>query len=238
MIRQAVKFALDAPAAASPFDLWEEVYQRQTAWAAETSFPPLLWGFGVSMVERALVDAFCRATGRSFEQAVRDNSLGVRLDALHRELAGKEPAALLPDRANRTMIIRHTVGLADPLTDSDVPQEERLADGLPQSLEASVRFYGLTHLKIKLSGNTGADIERLQRIARIMESHAPDGYAHTLDGKRILHGSRPVFSASGRRFSPNLHSVRSLTVRFFVGAAVPSRRCARGVRASGPPTLA
>ena len=42
VIRQAVKFALDAPAAASPFDLWEEVYQRQTAWAAETSFPPLL----------------------------------------------------------------------------------------------------------------------------------------------------------------------------------------------------
>ena len=185
VIRQAVKFALDAPAAASPFDLWEEVYQRQTAWAAETSFPPLLWGFGVSMVERALVDAFCRATGRSFEQAVRDNSLGVRLEALHRELAGKEPAALLPDRANRTMIIRHTVGLADPLTDSDVPQEERLADGLPQSLEASVRFYGLTHLKIKLSGNTGADIERLQRIARIMESHAPDGYAHTLDGNEF-----------------------------------------------------
>ena len=185
VIRQAVKFALATPAACSPFDLWQEIFQRQTAWAADTSYPPLLWGFGVSMVERALIDAFCRATGRSFEQAVRDNSLGVRLGALHRELAGKEPAALLPDHANRSMVIRHTVGLADPLIDGEIPQEERLTDGLPQSLEASVRFYGLTHLKIKLSGDTKVDVERLQRIARIMETHASAGYAHTLDGNEF-----------------------------------------------------
>ncbi len=185
VIRQAVSFALDSPAADSPFEFWHQLHERQETWAAETSFPPLLWGFGVSMVERALIDGFCRATGRTFEQAVRDNSLGVRLGACHAELAGYEPAALLPARANRSMIIRHTVGLADPLTDDDVPQEERLTDGLPQSLEASVRFYGLTHLKIKLSGEASADIERLQRIAQIMETHAPDNYAHTLDGNEF-----------------------------------------------------
>ena len=116
---------------------------------------------------------------------MRENSLGLRLEAIHEELSGYEPAALLPDRAQRTMIIRHTVGLADPLTDGDVPKAERLHDGLPQSLAASVRFYGLTHLKIKLSGDTGADIDRLQRIAQIMENHAPAGYAHTLDGNEF-----------------------------------------------------
>ena len=185
VIRQAVTFALDSPAASSPFDLWQGIYQHQSTWAADTSYPPLLWGFGVSMVERALIDAFCRATGRTLAQAMRDNSLGVRLDALHGELSGYEPADLLPKHANRTMIIRHTVGLADPLTDSEVPQDERLTDGLPQSLEASVHFYGLTHLKIKLSGDTDVDVERLQRIARIMETHASAGYAHTLDGNEF-----------------------------------------------------
>ncbi len=185
VIRQAVEFALATPPAASPFDFWHEVLRRQAAWAATTSYPPLLWGFGVSMVERALIDAFCRASGRSFAQAVRDNALGVRLEALHGELAGYAPAALLPERARRSMRIRHTVGLADPLTDDDIPPTERLADGLPQSLEASVRYYGLTHLKIKLSGETDADIERLLRIAHIMETHAPDGYAHTLDGNEF-----------------------------------------------------
>lgn len=185
VIRQAVRFAREARAAATPFALWHEIFQRQAAWAAGTNYPPLLWGFGVTMVERALIDGFCRATGRSLERAMRENSLGLHLEAIHEELTGYEPAALLPDRAKRTMIIRHTVGLADPLTDDDVPQAERLQDGLPQSLEASVQFYGLTHLKIKLSGDTGADIDRLQRIARIMETHAPTGYAHTLDGNEF-----------------------------------------------------
>lgn len=183
--QQAVSLALDLPVAESPFDFWRHLHARQEAWAAETSYPPLLWGFGVSMVERALIDAFCRATGSTFEQAVRDNSLGVQLGDCHAELKSYKPAALLPERANRSMIIRHTVGLADPLTDDDIPQDERLTDGLPQSLEASVRFYGLTHLKIKLSGEASADIERLQRIAQIMEMHAPAGYAHTLDGNEF-----------------------------------------------------
>jgi hypothetical protein len=185
VIQQAVRLALEAPTAASPFNLWYEVFQRQASWAAKTTYPPLLWGFGVSMVERALIDAFCRATDKPFAHALRDNSLGVRLEFIHRELKGQEPGALLPKRANRTMTIRHTVGLADPLTDSDIPADELLTDGLPQSLEASVQFYGLTHLKIKLSGETGADIDRLQRIARIMETHAPSGYAHTLDGNEF-----------------------------------------------------
>lgn len=185
VIRQAVAFALDAPAAESPFAFWRSLHLRQEAWATETSYPPLLWGFGVSMVERALIDAFCRGAGATFAQALRDNTLGVQLGDIHEELTGYEPAALLPAHANRTMVIRHTVGLADPLTDSDIPQDERLSDGLPQSLEASVRFYGLSHLKIKLSGDASADIERLQRIAQIMENHAPAGYAHTLDGNEF-----------------------------------------------------
>ena len=114
VIRQAVQFAHEARAAATPFALWHEIFQRQAVWAADTNYPPLLWGFGVTMVERALIDAFCRATGNSLERAMRENSLGLRLEAIHEELSGYEPAALLPDRAQRTMIIRHTVGLADP----------------------------------------------------------------------------------------------------------------------------
>src|SRR5205085_5115748 len=45
-------------------------------------------GFGVSLVERAIIDAWCRARGTTFAHAVRDASLGVRLAAIHSELAG------------------------------------------------------------------------------------------------------------------------------------------------------
>ena len=213
VIRQAVTFARDVPPAANPFNLWYEVYMRQASWAAATRYPPLLWGFGVSLVERALLDAFCRATNTTFAHALRDNSLGVRLGAIHRELAGYAPADLLPERPHRAMTIRHTVGLADPLTDGDVPPAERLSDGLPQSLEASVRFYGLRRLKIKLSGDTSADIDRLQRIARIMETHAPAGYAHTLDGNEFYTEVGPF-----RRFWETIQAEPSL--RSFLARAL------------------
>ena len=56
------------------------------------------------------------------------------------------------------------MGLADPIVDEDVDASERLDDGLPQSLAASVRRYGLRELKIKISGDIERDAERLNEI--------------------------------------------------------------------------
>jgi hypothetical protein len=42
-----------------------------------------------------------------------------------------------------------------------------------------VKRYGLTHFKLKLCGNTAQDIDRLQRIARVIDGHAQ---LVTLDG--------------------------------------------------------
>ena len=54
VIRQACALAEGAPPADSVFAFWVRLHDQQMAWAAETSYPPLLWGFGVSLVERAL----------------------------------------------------------------------------------------------------------------------------------------------------------------------------------------
>src|SRR5262249_4958474 len=152
----------------------------------EKSFPPLLAGFGVSLVERAVLDAFCRATGVPFAEALRRNTPGIRLGEIHAELVDCHPTELLPSRPLDTMILRHTVGLGDPLTNADIPPAEVLDDGLPQSLEACIRAYGLTHFKIKLCGDTERDMDRLQRIARVLEATAPR-YVLTLDGNEQYH---------------------------------------------------
>ena len=182
VIRQACHLALVAGPARTVYELWREIYEGQKEWAASGNYPPLLWGFGVSLVERALIDAFCRVTGSTFEYALRKNAFGIRLGDIHRGMEGVEPRALLPERASRSIIARHTVGLTDPLTDADVPGDERVDDGLPQSLEASIRAYGLTHLKIKLCGDAAQDAERLKQIAGLMERHSGSDYAFTLDG--------------------------------------------------------
>ncbi len=154
------------------------------------AFPPLLWGFGVSLVERAVIDGFCRARRTTFGETLRTGGLGLRLEDLHRELHGASPAQLLPSQPLRRVIARHTVGLADPLTESDIPVTERLADGLPQSLESCIAAYGLTHFKIKLSGDAERDIDRMRRIAAIVGDHGA-AFAFTLDGNEFYRAVAP-----------------------------------------------
>ena len=166
---------------ATPFDTWKQLYEEQEAWAAEEELPPLLSNFGVSLVERALLDAVCRALGRSFGELLRASRLGIELGRIHQELAGLPAAGLLPADPLGRVTVRHTVGLADPLTDDEIPPSERLPDGLPQSLAASVQAYGLRHFKLKVSGEPEADRERLSRIASTLREVAPRDFAFSLD---------------------------------------------------------
>jgi hypothetical protein len=180
VVEAACAFAEAATPAASVFDLWHRVYRAQERWADHHGFPPLLAGFGVSMVERAVIDAFCRLTRTPFATAVRANTFGIRLGDLHRSLGGAAPAQFLPPAPLREVRLRHTVGLGDPLTEQEIPPNERLDDGLPQSLEASIRSYGLTHFKIKLSGDIENDLPRMRRVAVLLAASTAE-YAFTLD---------------------------------------------------------
>ena len=51
--------------------------------------------------------------------------------------------------------------MTDPLTRDEIPPAERLEDGLPQALVDCIRRYGLTHFKIKISGNYDASVQPL-----------------------------------------------------------------------------
>lgn len=183
-MRNVIETACDVARAAgkhrSVYDWWLHVYQGQTAWGGGWGIPPLLTHLGTSLVERAVIDAFCRAQATPFARVVRENRLGVRLRDLHPELGYFEPVAFLPEQASRSVIARHTVGMTDPLTDVEIAPADRLDDGLPQSLEACVREYGLSHFKIKLSGNVDDDVERLRRIADLLARVSPN-YRYTLD---------------------------------------------------------
>jgi hypothetical protein len=106
----------------------------------------------------------------------------VRLGEVHPELAGAQPAGLLPPAPLPAVIARHTVGLGDPLRDEEIPAPERLDDGLPQSLAACVRTYGLTHYKLKLWGDAGRDVARLAAIAAVVDGAAGWPCRFTLDG--------------------------------------------------------
>jgi hypothetical protein len=181
VFRAAADIARELDPEPTPFDAWTALYARQREWAADTDHPSLLWSYGVSLVEQALLDAFCRLKDVSFGTAVRDNSLGIDLGAIYGELSGFEPAALLPEEPRRSTAVRHTVGLTDPLTDEDLDPSSRLDDGLPQTLTEYVREDGVDHLKIKLSADRETDAIRLARIADVLDDEGVEEYRCTVD---------------------------------------------------------
>jgi hypothetical protein len=78
--------------------------------------------------------------------------------------------------------VRHTVGLGDPLDAAGIAPADRLDDGLPQDLRSCIRFYGLRYFKLKLSGASDADVDRLERIAAILLEETGGHFFVTLDG--------------------------------------------------------
>ncbi len=93
------------------------------------------------------------------------------------------PGDLLPPKPRREIFVRHTVGLADPLTEGDIEEADQCDDGLPQSLAASIQVYDLRYFKIKLCGDADRDIDRLRQVAEIIQ-HATDRETRADDSLR------------------------------------------------------
>jgi hypothetical protein len=106
--------------AGSPFAFRRALYEHQRQWAAETDLPALAWNYGVSLVECAVIDAACRHHDTPFARAVREGLLGTDPGAVYDELEGVDPADVLPNEPVREIALRHTAGLTDPLTDTDL----------------------------------------------------------------------------------------------------------------------
>ncbi|MGO4481806.1 mandelate racemase [Rhizobium pisi] len=140
---------------------------------------PLAAGFGPSLIARAALDAYCRMAGISFFDAVRRNIIGIGGHMLPGDIDADAAAAVLAGlRPAGSISARHTIGLLDPITENDIA--EPIDDGLPQSLEAVITRYGNHWFKIKLSGVIDADLDRLRRIAAVLD-RVPD-YRVTVDG--------------------------------------------------------
>lgn len=165
----------------SAFGHFAAHHRDQFEGAAAAGLPQLVAAFGPALIDRALIDALGRALGRSFYDLAGSNALGLAADpALTPDLAGFDCGRFLAGlRPADRIAARHTVGLVDPLTTADVA--ERPADDLPVTLEEVVATYGHRWFKLKVSGDLDADLDRLSRIAAVLD-RTPGQYRATLDG--------------------------------------------------------
>ena len=154
-------------------------YRAQIETCATEGLNPLIACYGPALVDRALLDALCRALGISFYAAARANLPGVDV-SLTADLAGFDVARFLAAlRPAASIAARHTVGMVDPITAAD--QNERVGDGLPETLEEVVARYGHRYFKLKVGGDVAADIVRLSAIASVLD-RSPEPYFASLDG--------------------------------------------------------
>ena len=145
-----------------------------TAWRHSMPTKGLVENYGPALLDRALLDAFCRAQGVSFFEAIQRNLVGAEVFEgmdLENYFAKLKPL--------KNIAARHTVGLVDPITAAD--QQERVNDGLPETLEEVVARYGQRWFKLKVGGDSSADVERLSAIAAVLD-RIPEPYAASLDG--------------------------------------------------------
>jgi hypothetical protein len=174
-LRESLRNARDAlladAEAQTPYMHSQAAGEAAIAVSVARGLPRLAAQFGAAVLDKAIADAALRAVGLSWVDGLRAGVLG---DPWSTRLELARPAQV---------VLRHTVGLADRLTDSDPGTDPH--DGLPATLEAAIRHYGLHHFKLKLSGRIDADLERLARIAEVLQRVAGD-WRVTLDGNETF----------------------------------------------------
>jgi hypothetical protein len=159
---------------------WIDSYGAQIALGTVQGLNSLTAGFGPALIDRAVLDALCRAAGVSFYEAIRKNLPGIMPPVWQMDFEGFDMEDFLYGLKPRAEIAaRHTVGMVDPITAADL--KEPVGDGLPETLEQVVERYGHRWFKLKVGGDAAADVERLAAIASVLDRI--DGkYAASLDG--------------------------------------------------------
>ena len=146
------------------FGLHAACYDHQIARCARADIPALAAGYGPAQLDKAILDALLRAQGMDIFDGLNSNVVG--LDArltpdidnaiIENFLALRNPTSRI--------LIRHTVGMLDPLDDLAVVHAES----------------GCRYFKVKLSGDPVADRDRLASIIETLTDLGVD-YRLTLD---------------------------------------------------------
>jgi hypothetical protein len=166
----------------SCFDLWFELYEQHVASQARDSDDLLVRGFGIAMLERAIIDAYCRLTDQSFHQALLKGGLGFAPQKVHPQLSEWSLTGNFAETPEQTITLRHTVGLLDVLATRDLQQNENPNDGLPTTLQEDIAAYGLSWFKLKVAGPGPEYVQRLLDIAELVKGSDGENAQFTIDG--------------------------------------------------------
>jgi len=157
---------------AHPIEIGVDLMSRYAGLAATARYeaglsepiPELARLVAASPLDAAIHDAYGRLHGLNSYRTLSREYLPADLSTfLDDSFRGEHLDQYVLPAPKPRMPLYHLVGALDPLTDADIPK--RIADGLPETLPEWIAADGLTHLKIKLSGEDPAwDIDRVLAV--------------------------------------------------------------------------
>jgi L-alanine-DL-glutamate epimerase-like enolase superfamily enzyme len=175
LAHRVVKLAVAYKATGHPLEITHELAASYQSLADEVArkqkltepFPRLAQLVSASPVEAAIHDAQGKALGQNSYNLLGPEFVSRDLAAyLTPEFAGEYLDRYTLRQPKPRMPLYHLVGALDPLTEADV--SARIGDGLPETLGEWIAYNGLTHLKIKLSGDDLRwDVERVLGVERV-----------------------------------------------------------------------
>ncbi len=187
------------------FGHYASLYKEHLEVSAAVGLNALTASYGPALIDRAVMDALCRIENLSLAQSVQANRPGIQPQILLKEFGGFQMDRFLSRLSPASdLYARHTIGMVDPLTAGDQSCDDRLDDGLPETLEEVIQIYGYRYFKIKVGGDLKSDMARLQQIAAVLDrSKAP--YKATFDGNEQYDNvDRVIELLSAMRAEPTL----------------------------------
>ncbi|WP_309398630.1 hypothetical protein [Cerasicoccus maritimus] len=160
---QAARLATEVRAG-SVFSFWLQMRAALDSWQKTNGKSMAAAAFGLALLERALMDAFCRAKTKPFAACLHDNDFKIELGKLCRPLKDRQPGKLLEGPLQGGMRVQLAVAPAAPMTE------------LESAIAAGYRQFNLG-----LSGQATADLARLIDIAARLDQ-IEGRYAVSLEG--------------------------------------------------------
>ena len=158
-----------------PLDITRDLEESHATVAGEVvrdaglaeAMPRLAQLVSASPLEAAIHDAYGKALGANSYNLLGEEFVARDLSAyLTDEFVGEWLDRYTLRQPKPRMPLYHLVGALDPLAAADVSKP--VGDGLPETLAEWIPFNGLTHLKIKLSGDDLAwDVGRVLAVERV-----------------------------------------------------------------------
>lgn len=173
LVQRLAAQAAESSLRGDPFVLWRPLYDglddllERTARHAGVDVIPRLAGLlALGAVDNALHDAWSRAAGLPLTSMYTAEHLREDLGHYGEAGEGLYPGDTLR-RPRSQLPVQHALGVGDPLTAGVA------APGV-RSLEDWIRTEGVHHLKLKLTGEVSADLERLRAVHGTAAPLRPD----------------------------------------------------------------